>query len=525
MIVKFFKRAEKANTKNGESVRNYLLNKERLENGTARLLSGDPNLTTAIINSQNFASNYTSGVLSFDEQESKRIKEIHKQQIMQSFEECLLPNFEKDRYSVYWVEHNDKGRLELNFVIAKVDLKSGKFLNVYNHASDMKRVDCWKNIINHEYSLTDPNDPIRKRNIAPTFNDKRIKNKDLKQKINDFVSYHVENGNIKNHDDVVNTLTQALSKVGLKIDNIKNKSISIKNPNENGKNIRLTGAFFEKNFVASERTQERLEAQQQAYNAKAHERYLLTCQEYENRKHKRQEFLFERYQTEPPTPPKRYNFDDYDYEYQSIEPICNDKFNCEDLTYDFDNEIYFGDRPHYEIDPQTHKRVIFYADTSPTQEHARSYDRQEIEQLARAIVVRTQERIIEATTPTPVRVAFARTNSERQRTHANFAELAQATKPSPRDDRENQRQRNELIANIRAIANAELEEIETIDNAITANTKTINDNTADITNNSREIKDLERERLAQQQIERQQQQELERQQQAQSQAPRPKFSP
>lgn len=509
MIVKFFKRAEKANTKNGESVRNYLLNKERLENGTARLLTGDPNLTTAIINSQNFASNYTSGVLSFDEQESKRIKEIHKQQIMQSFEECLLPNFDKDRYSVYWVEHNDKGRLELNFVVAKVDLKSGKFLNVYNHATDVKRVDNWKNIINHEYSLTDPNDPIRKRNIAPKFNDKRIKNKDLKQKINDFVSYNVENGNIKNHDDVVNTLT----KLGLKIDNIKNKSISIKNPNADNKNIRLTGAFFEKNFVASERTQQHLEAQQQAYNDQAHERYLQQRLEYDSRTQKRQEFLFERYETEPPTPPKN-------NEYQSLKPLCNEKFKA-DANFD---EIFFGDIPVHEIDPQTNKRVIYYDyHTNAEPSNARDIDKQPIRQLARASVARVQKRIVETTNAVSKEVATSvtRTALARQRTHSDFAELAQATKPVVRNDRKNQRERNELIANIRANARDELKQIETINNAITDNTKTITSNTRDATDNTREIKERERERERLTQQQREQQQELERQRQA----PRPKFRP
>ena len=48
MLVKFFKRGN-GNTRNGSSVQNYLLNEERLANQTAQLLRGDPDLTTAII--------------------------------------------------------------------------------------------------------------------------------------------------------------------------------------------------------------------------------------------------------------------------------------------------------------------------------------------------------------------------------------------------------------------------------------------------------------------------------------------
>lgn len=509
MIVKFFKRAEKANTKNGESVRNYLLNKERLENGTARLLNGDPDLTTAIINSNNFASNYTSGVLSFDEQESKRIKEIHKQQIMKSFEECLLPNFDEDRYMSYWVEHNDKGRLELNFVIAKVDLKTSKFLNVYNHATDMKRVDNWKNIINFEYSLTDPNDPVRKRNIAPTFNDKRMKNKDLKQKINDFVSYHIEHGNIKNHDDVVNALTKA----GLKIDNIKNKSISVKNPNENAKNIRLTGAFFEKNFVASERTQQHIQAKQKQYNQQAEQRYLQQRQEYDSRTQKRQNFLFERYQTDPPPQPKN-------NENQTFKPMCNKKFKLNELDlFDNDDEPVFAS---YRIDERANKRVLIYDyqyDPEADDADATSYDRQEIEHLAGTLINRVKERIVETTT----NATDADADRKRHSVIADFAKLACTTKPVVVNDSEYQRERNKSIENMRTKTNIEFEIATATTDAITANTRAITANTTDATNNTKAITERERERLEQQQ--QRQQQELERQRQAQQQAPRPKFRP
>ncbi|WP_460182066.1 hypothetical protein, partial [Escherichia coli] len=35
---------------------------------------------------------------------------------------------EKNQYSILWVEHQDKGRLELNFVIPNMELQTGKRL-------------------------------------------------------------------------------------------------------------------------------------------------------------------------------------------------------------------------------------------------------------------------------------------------------------------------------------------------------------------------------------------------------------
>ncbi|MGK3325838.1 hypothetical protein ACSLPB_29600, partial [Escherichia coli] len=46
------------------------------------------------------------------------------------FSACL-PGLEKNQYSILWVEHQDKGRLELNFVIPNMELQTGKRLQPY----------------------------------------------------------------------------------------------------------------------------------------------------------------------------------------------------------------------------------------------------------------------------------------------------------------------------------------------------------------------------------------------------------
>ena len=98
MLVKFFKRGN-GNTRNGSSVQNYLLNEERVANQTAQLLRGDPDLTTAIIDTLDFAKTYTAGCLSFTAEE--KIDELQKQRIMDSFEQTLLPSLDADQYQCY----------------------------------------------------------------------------------------------------------------------------------------------------------------------------------------------------------------------------------------------------------------------------------------------------------------------------------------------------------------------------------------------------------------------------------------
>ena len=66
-------------------------------------------------------------------------------------------------YSGYWVEHKDKDRQELHFVYADIHLPTGKALPVFYYKKDLKLIDTWKDLINIDYNLADPNDPSRKR--------------------------------------------------------------------------------------------------------------------------------------------------------------------------------------------------------------------------------------------------------------------------------------------------------------------------------------------------------------------------
>ena len=105
----------------------YLLGKNRDREG-ARVLRGDPEQVKELIDTLKFAQKYTAGVLSFEE---KNISESEKERLMDSHERALLCGLDKDQYAVLWVEHRDKGRLELNHLIPSVELQTGKRLQVY----------------------------------------------------------------------------------------------------------------------------------------------------------------------------------------------------------------------------------------------------------------------------------------------------------------------------------------------------------------------------------------------------------
>lgn len=260
MIVKFFNRGKGR----GSGAIDYLLGKNR-DRPQAKLLRGHPDETAAIIDGSLYAKKYTSGVLSFEESD---LEETVKRQIMDSFEECIFAGLAPNQYNCLWVEHRDKGRLELNFVIPNVELLSGKRLQPYFYVADHKRVDAWRTIQNLTYGLSDPDDPAKRRNLTYA-KDLPKSAQEAQQIITDGLMNLVQAGEIRDRADIIKTLEKA----GFEISRTTATSISLKNPESGKRNIRLKGALYEENFRFSAEFSEELRARSESYRAASQERF------------------------------------------------------------------------------------------------------------------------------------------------------------------------------------------------------------------------------------------------------------
>lgn len=257
MIVKFFNRGKGS----GSGPLNYLLLTKGKPREGAKVLYGDPKLTEQLINATPYKQKYKSGVLSFTE-DATQFSDEQKKDIMQRFEDTLFTGLEPDQYDILWVEHSDKaGRLELNFVIPCQELRSGKSLQPFYAQADLTRVNAFKNIINKEYELTDPNEPERKRLINPYINNApRPTPYDVKKKEDKTVEETSDTHAIKADIDrqLLDSLKEGslndrgsvmyfLEGLGFKIERAVKKSISISRPDMK-RNIRLKGAIYEEGF-------------------------------------------------------------------------------------------------------------------------------------------------------------------------------------------------------------------------------------------------------------------------------------
>lgn len=237
MIIKIF--SNRGGGSAGASL-NYLLDKAK---GEVEILQGDPKLSKKIAENLPFKNKYTVGVLSFEEKPSQ-ITEQQKRAVISKFEDVIFAGLDKDQYNISWIQHTDKGRLELNFFIPNVELRSGKRLQPYYDKADRPLLDSFKKVVNYEQNFSDPDSPERRQAFILDMNTHKTKQEAIRA-ISDFILIQVSSGKINAREDVL----EALKSNGLEIARVTSKSISIKDP-DGGQNIRLKGALYEENFRA-----------------------------------------------------------------------------------------------------------------------------------------------------------------------------------------------------------------------------------------------------------------------------------
>ncbi|BAW77379.1 hypothetical protein HPMKM5p_0006 (plasmid) [Helicobacter pylori] len=238
MLVKFWGTNQGGG--DGDGSVNYLLN-ERVKQGTAKVLKGDPNLTKSLLLSLTQKHKACVGCLSFEE---SNINDGLKYELMESFENALLTQEMQGRYNILWVEHTDKGRLELNFVIPKIDLGRQKAFNPYYHKVDLKRIDTWKDCINLKHNFTNPKDLEKQHNIQQ-HQTKNPQNKELLatyEKLDKLIQDNL--GKLFNsREDIINFLKANQCEVTRQ----GKDYISVKLPNEL-KSKRLKGFYYHETF-------------------------------------------------------------------------------------------------------------------------------------------------------------------------------------------------------------------------------------------------------------------------------------
>jgi hypothetical protein len=163
-----------------------------------------------------------------------------------------------------WVKHEDKGRVELHFVIPNVELVSGKRLQPYYHRADLKRVDNWKRLINHDFGLSDPDSPDNVRTQSISHDAPKTRKEEAEQVKSTMEELYMR-GEVRSRSDVVKALT------GMGYTVRGKKVLSIKRDYWK-KAIRLKGALYELDVRPINEVGEYLRGAKREYDNGAYER-------------------------------------------------------------------------------------------------------------------------------------------------------------------------------------------------------------------------------------------------------------
>ena len=216
------------------------------------VLYGDADRLKSVCDNMTQKNKFVSGGMYFEEKLDRERVDQH----IKEFIEDRFPGINPECLEMMFILHEDHNRTEINFIIAKVDLETGKAVNPFPPPRAPKfedDFDAFRDFINEKYGYSRPDDlknlhrgelDHRFEKFGEKFKEKHMKRNELVKEITELVANeHALNGNIPSRDDVVKTLEQ-LEEFGIKIEKKSEKFISI-SVEEQDKNIRLKGNFYD----------------------------------------------------------------------------------------------------------------------------------------------------------------------------------------------------------------------------------------------------------------------------------------
>lgn len=264
MIVGFSKHG----TGGGAGPVDYVTDERRKgrENEPPEVVRGDPDQTRNLIDSLEFKHKYTSGVLSFapDEKITPEMEEA----IIDRFEKVAFAGLEPDQYNILWVRHTHAGHHELHFVTPRVELSTGKSLNI-KPPGDLAQAtfDDFRSEVNARYGLADPDDPDRARNVSTPDHELKIAAEairsgqkppeNIRDLIDGVLTERAVQGLIRSREDVL----EHVKDLGFNVAREGKNYITVTEP-ESGGRWRLKGALYARDYEPSQ-TLERAEAARQ----------------------------------------------------------------------------------------------------------------------------------------------------------------------------------------------------------------------------------------------------------------------
>jgi len=233
-----------------ESAVKYLLSdtdhESKKRSALPEILFGDPNTFTEIANATKRQHKYTSGVIAFrDGLESQSVTPEQITTLIETFRSTFMPGLTVDEnFADFWVMHRDKGNVELHFLVANTELKTGQQLNI--HPPGKKNIEffnAFSAVMNDNFGFAQVVPDPLKIALKP-FEAKAPNGKKDKKAKNDFATVlhgEIVNGTISNR----NQLIGYMKRHALDVQAVGSEFITVRLPGA-CRNTRLKGPLFSK---------------------------------------------------------------------------------------------------------------------------------------------------------------------------------------------------------------------------------------------------------------------------------------
>lgn len=167
------------------------------------VLSGDPELTSHLIDSNPRKWRYTSGVVAFHAEDNP--SEAKQADVMRDFEKAAFAGLEADQANILWVRHQHMGNTELHFLIPRVELYGNRSFNPAPPGSE-RFFNSFRDYWNTREGWVSPEESERKRMVKPVFD--LGDRKSIKETIQTLLLQKIEAGEVRNHTDVRAVLSE-----------------------------------------------------------------------------------------------------------------------------------------------------------------------------------------------------------------------------------------------------------------------------------------------------------------------------
>ncbi|WP_406870956.1 relaxase/mobilization nuclease domain-containing protein [Thioclava sp. 'Guangxiensis'] len=262
MLIKFFRNgrgggAGPVEYLTAETVLAYDGNRDLIRDATGRpasvtreplpqVVRGNPQLMIDLIDTCPHQWTYRAGVVSFAREDAPT--ERQQQEVINRFEKVAFAGLDADRYACLWVRHTHEDRVELHFCTPRMELHSGRSLNIAPPGYE-RAFDSLRDLMNKTHGWADPMDVERAAEVKTVSEapDRAAGRDGLHAWVGDQISM----GLIEDRAGMVAALTDA----GFEVPRAGKNYLTVKDP-ETEERFRLKGAIFHEDWRA-EATAER----------------------------------------------------------------------------------------------------------------------------------------------------------------------------------------------------------------------------------------------------------------------------